>query len=746
MSEITIKTELGDLVIQKDAIETITGSNNGAGAGVYAGKVLNELQYRSIIGGDNITATENTDDITLDVTQAGGANLGAGEVVFAGKNIDNLEFKTITASGAVTLTSDSNELNIDVEDTAGDITDSTINVNPATGDDANDGVSAPVETVGRAFDIFNNATYGNTIQLSAGSFPANTHGGNFDGMALNSKSGDIVNLKATWADVTTFTLLSQADMQVVATGSPGWTTNEHKGRYLTWGEYEGIIYRYPIIENDSNSLRVGYLDAASGGFDFPAGTLSISESQSTIVEGTTRFVVMDCTSVAIDGVKFDGVELDIVGGVSDVSRCTFTGTATNRAISVKSGGVAVIRQPYIHDVTNGITANGSGASIYDAVLDTVAQIGIENWAGNTSLGHSSFGAIDCPNPINSRSDGSVIDYTVKFYLVNNGTMIRLWYDSASYIKRTDFNLAVTQTGGSKVNYWVDTVGSNQEPVGVLAYYDVDIPESATTADFNINGLTFNWSDLTTWGGAYRDQWGNEVVNVQLVPEMTIFAGGLPAMTFDSVDQKATLSDGLHFSTGPQIRRLSDTTLSIRNNDDDAYLNLNLSQITATYRAIADRYEFSPGTMIRSYDDGILRLLNSTQDDFDMLQFGGETSSFPAIKAGASGFTVRNASDDGDLDLAARNLYGILSVFTSANSSFSWLGRARVYSPSVDEVRFRNSGNDDFANIVANGMGEYGTTAPATQPSAIANPTDAASTQAAVISILDALRGKGSIDT
>lgn len=48
-----------------------TADNVGAGAGVYKETVNSELQLRSIVAGSNkLTATENTNDITLDVAQA----------------------------------------------------------------------------------------------------------------------------------------------------------------------------------------------------------------------------------------------------------------------------------------------------------------------------------------------------------------------------------------------------------------------------------------------------------------------------------------------------------------------------------------------------------------------------------------------------------------------------------------------------------------------------------------------------
>lgn len=168
-SNITISSSATEITIAAAAAgEVNTASNLGAGAALFTAKSGVNLPFRSIVGGSGITATQNTNDVTLtasvaldDLTDttvtgaaqgavlyrnasgwvhlpagtsgqylstagasanpvwatlpsfvAAGASLGAGEVVYAGASGSTLQFKSVVAGTNISLSSTGTELTI----------------------------------------------------------------------------------------------------------------------------------------------------------------------------------------------------------------------------------------------------------------------------------------------------------------------------------------------------------------------------------------------------------------------------------------------------------------------------------------------------------------------------------------------------------------------------------------------------------------------------------------------------------
>lgn len=92
-------------------------ANLGAGGQVFANKTGSTANLRSIVGGTNVTVTQNTNDLTISASDTGevntASNLGSGAGVWFDKQGVDLRFKSLTAGTGITLTPSSTEILID---------------------------------------------------------------------------------------------------------------------------------------------------------------------------------------------------------------------------------------------------------------------------------------------------------------------------------------------------------------------------------------------------------------------------------------------------------------------------------------------------------------------------------------------------------------------------------------------------------------------------------------------------------
>jgi hypothetical protein len=105
------------------AARGVTASNLGTGTGLYSDKIENDLQFKSLIAGENVTITSDGQTVTISATDAigveGGINLGTGEGVFKDRQGSNLTFKSLIAGENVSIVSDGDSLTISATDAIG---------------------------------------------------------------------------------------------------------------------------------------------------------------------------------------------------------------------------------------------------------------------------------------------------------------------------------------------------------------------------------------------------------------------------------------------------------------------------------------------------------------------------------------------------------------------------------------------------------------------------------------------------
>ena len=90
-----------------------TASNLGTGQGIFGQKVGDDLQFKSLLAGTNITLTADANNITITASNDTTAlNLGIGSGLFTSKSGDDLQFRSIIANAdsGISVTQNSNDL------------------------------------------------------------------------------------------------------------------------------------------------------------------------------------------------------------------------------------------------------------------------------------------------------------------------------------------------------------------------------------------------------------------------------------------------------------------------------------------------------------------------------------------------------------------------------------------------------------------------------------------------------------
>lgn len=100
--------------------EINTASNVGAGEGVFKQKVAEDLEFKSLVAGTNVSLISDADTITISSTDTGevntASNIGGGDGIFKQKTGTDLEFKSIVAGTNVSVVSGTDTLTINASD------------------------------------------------------------------------------------------------------------------------------------------------------------------------------------------------------------------------------------------------------------------------------------------------------------------------------------------------------------------------------------------------------------------------------------------------------------------------------------------------------------------------------------------------------------------------------------------------------------------------------------------------------
>lgn len=225
-------------------------------------------------------------------------------------------------------------------------------------------------------------------------------------------------------------------------------------------------------------------------------------------------------------------------------------------------------------------------------------------------------------------------------------------------RSSDNNLGITN--GSSTTYWTLGLGGIQS--GVTTWNDPS--SSGTVASKSILGIaapTLTASSSTTFTTA-----------------STLRIGGAP-----------TASTNVTIGTGYALEVAAGNSYFAGAGTFGG--NVTVSLLSASNQVVAGSSSFlgwASRSIMFAPSDGTIRLSNAGQTDFSLLQFGGTTSSFPALKRSSTSLAVRLADDSADAPLTASNVTASAD-FIGSSTSCLYLGA----TGTDGSWRFCRSSND-----------------------------------------------------
>lgn len=134
------------------------------------------------------------------------------------------------------------------------------------------------------------------------------------------------------------------------------------------------------------------------------------------------------------------------------------------------------------------------------------------------------------------------------------------------------------------------------------------------------------------------------------------------------------------------------------------INAELRAEDVTVDAATGYVSWSGLTRLRAHTDGTLKLSNNAETDFNLLQFGGTTSAFPAIRRVGENLQIYRADEGGLASLYANSFWATngVRVGSTVAARLYWEGSTRITAPSDGVLEVTNDATTSFDRIQLGG--------------------------------------------
>jgi len=376
-----------------------------------------------------------------------------------------------------------------------------IYVNPTTGNDANPGTEAsPVATLGKAGLLIPSEGSG-IIHLSAGNHALTDYASESISQRTVLKAKGYLIVQGTTSVEDTFTIDSVSENVLTASGSPGWSVDEHVGRFVRQVVSATVTRYHWILSNTSDTLTVSKTPASLGGSgELPgSGDMDIESIQSWIIPSATNPTKI-----------FNRL---YVGGNMRFLEVGFDGTTGNTGpTSIDGGGVISFYACKFQDWSSrAISLSNCETSVNYTLFDTVGTA-IESYNGRLTYGIDNVlkdvttGVILYNGYMSSTSVSSVWADTVTtvFHLRDHATFWeshkRVHLTSVTTYAQLEFGGNFARNDNAAVLIWSgteqpDTVISMVEGDNSAILYDTANSTMTGTSEYvDMGGVTTSHTD------------------------------------------------------------------------------------------------------------------------------------------------------------------------------------------------------------------------------------------------------------
>jgi hypothetical protein len=331
----------------------------------------------------------------------------------------------------------------------------------------------------------------------------------------------------------------------------------------------------------------------------------------------------------------------------------------------------------------------SGLLVHDLIQFGGTTSSFPAWKRNTTILEARLADDSGPAPVDcsSLSAGNIYSGSVRCVL--NGSFY--WQNSTEMRASSDGNLLVQnaaetdfgflQLGGTTADYPAIKKGSGTNRIYLRTADDSgDVKLYCNQVTSSSNLIAAGTANIS-WNGR---------------SEMTSPSDGTILFTNDIASGFDLLQFGGTTSSYPSLRRFNNSLLCYLA-DNSAYASFQCNSMTA-YASITQAFPGGGGLIkwnnsTRMTDgtvDGNLRLENNTATDFGLLQLGGTTDAFPAIKRSGATIQFRRADDSGFSQVYGDSYLGTGGIRAGDNSGIYWGVRSIMYSDVDGDIRLTNS--------------------------------------------------------